>query len=122
MNYRRENQFVQIMNGSNRAEASGSFNSRSESDVLCAKNVAVPLTPALAPGKRETRTQSPSRGRVLRNQMRSQMAKNRTAILPLPKGEGRGEGERIAINHPASSSGKAIHGGEFSRRTGGPSR
>ena len=50
-------------------------------------NVSFPLTPALSPKERENR--SP----VLRQSSAPLCSESRNACLPLPKGEGRGEGE-----------------------------
>jgi hypothetical protein len=49
-----------------------------------------PLTPALSPEERESRRQRLSEFEALR------LAARRCAILPLPRGEVRGEGERDA--------------------------
>jgi len=47
-----------------------------------------PLTPVLSPGERETRNSA------LAVEGSCGLAKNWSTILPLPRGEGRGEGER----------------------------
>src|SRR5438128_2011059 len=50
--------------------------------------VSFPLTPALSPGEREHRRQSLGESEVLK------IGEGRAPGLPLPEGEGRGEGER----------------------------
>ena len=54
-------------------------------------DVAFPLTPILSPGEREERTPS------LQQPLRASFGDALPMILPLPRGEGRGEGERIAL-------------------------
>ena len=51
-------------------------------------DVLFPLTPALSLGERENRSQS------LDNPSRGRFSDARAVMLPLPKGEGRGEGEQ----------------------------
>jgi NADH-quinone oxidoreductase subunit F len=56
----------------------------------CLQDVSFPLTPALSPRERENYRQSVGDSQVVEN------IKNRASLLPLPGGEGWGEGERSA--------------------------
>jgi len=56
-------------------------------DSLCSSKVGFPLTPALSLREREPRAQCSGKSR------RSSLADESTVILPLPKGEGGGEGK-----------------------------
>jgi len=60
-------------------------------------DVAFPLTPSLSPGESE----SPRAGHERSNGLR--FADGRTTELPLPRGEGRGEGEQTT--RPETTSG-----------------
>jgi hypothetical protein len=74
---------------------------------------AFPLTPALSLGEREPRIPSPWTTKRLGSSQAWQMS------LPLPKGEGWGEGEQIpASSHRPSISG-TVNLGESSGKAGG---
>ena len=58
-------------------------------------NGSFPLTPAPSPGERVKRTQSPGEGKSGERPKRGAKQEARRIALPLPAGEGRGEGERL---------------------------
>ncbi len=59
-------------------------------------NATFPLTPALSPREREERSPRPGESMAVRSQSSTASRETRTAIPPLPQGEGRGEGKGIA--------------------------
>ncbi len=61
---------------------------RSSARLLASSDIAFPLTPALSLRERENRGQS------LGGSWRANLARQLASVLPLPKGEGRGEGEQ----------------------------